>query len=81
MQRQKDFRPWVGGLVRGHIAMDVFSEECFPCLGPTTVLVVVPEARPHILFTPRKRRKNEEIEAHSLHTSSLLDDLSPLAER
>lgn len=64
------FLPRVGGLVRLHIAMGVFSEECFPCLGPTTVLVVVPEARLHILFTPRKRRKNEEIEAHSLHTSS-----------
>lgn len=79
MQRQKDFRPRVGGLVRGHIAMDVFSEKCFPCLSPTTGLVVVPEARLCILFTPRKRRKNE-IEAHSLHTSSLLHaDLSPLA--
>lgn len=76
---QRDFSPWVGGLVRGHIAMSVFSEEYFPCLSPTTGLVVVPEARPHILFTLRKRRKNEEIEAHSLHTSSLLDaDLSPL---
>ena len=70
----------VGGLVQLHIAMGVFSVECFPCLGPTTVLVVVPDARPHILFTTRKRRKNEEIEAHSLHTSSPLDaDLSPLA--
>lgn len=76
------FRPWVGGLVQGHIAMDAFSEECFPCLSPTTVLVVFSEAKLHILFTPRKRRKNEEIEAHSLHTSSLLDaDLSLLAGR
>lgn len=72
------FCPWVGGLLRGHIAMDVFSEEYFPCLGPTTVLVVVPDARLYILFTLKKRRKNEEIEAHSLHTSSLLDaDLFP----
>lgn len=76
------FRPRVGGLVRGHIAMGVFSEECFPCLSPTTVLVVVPDARLHILFTPKKRRKNEEIEAHTLHTSSPLDaDLSPLPGR
>lgn len=67
------FHPSVGGLVRLHIAMGVFSEECFPCLSPTTVLVVVPEARLHILFTQRKRRKNGEIEAHSLHTSLHLD--------
>lgn len=79
MRRQKEFFcPSVGGLLQGHIAMDVFSEEYFPCLGPTTVLVVVPDARLYILFTPKKRRKNEEIEAHSLHTSSLLDaDLFP----
>lgn len=70
MQRRRDFGPWVGGLVRVHIAMGIFSEEYFPCLGPTTVLVVVPEARLLILFTTRKRRKNEEIEAHSLHTTS-----------
>lgn len=60
-------------MVRVHIAMGVFSEECFPCFSPTTVLVVVPDARLHILFTLRKRRKNDEIEAHSLHTSSLPD--------
>ena len=73
------FRLWVGGLIQGHIAMGVFSEECFPCLSPTTVLVVVPDAGLHILFTPKKRRKNEEIETHSLHTSSPLDaDLFPL---
>lgn len=58
-------------------SQSVFSEECFPCLGPTTVLVVVPDAGPHILFTLEKRRKNEEIEAHSLHTASRPDaDLS-----
>lgn len=73
------FNPWVGGLVRSHIAMGVFSEECFPCLSPTTVFVVVPDAWLHILFTLRKRRKNEEIEAHSLHTASHPDaDLSTL---
>lgn len=81
MLQQRDFRPWVGGLVRGHIAVSVFSEEYFPCLSPTTGLVVVPEARLHILFTLRKRRKNEKIEAHSLHTSSLVDaDLSRLVQ-
>lgn len=65
-----------------HIALGAFSEECFPCLSPTTVLVVVPGAWLHILFTMRKRRKNEVIEAHSLHISSLLDaDLCPLAGR
>lgn len=80
MQQQIDFCPWVGGLVRGHIAMDVFSEECLPCLSPTTVLVLVPDAWLHILFTLRKRRKNEEIEAHSLHAFLLLDaEISPLA--
>lgn len=69
------FSSWVGGLAQGHIATRVFSEECFPCLSPTTVLTVVPDAssRPNILFTLRKRRKNKEIEAHSLHTSSLQD--------
>lgn len=73
------FRPWVGGLVQGHIAIRVFSEGCFPCLSPSTVFVVVPNARLHILFTPRKRRKNEEIEAHSLHTAYHPDaDLSTL---
>lgn len=73
------FRPWVGGLVQGHIAIRAFSEECFPCLSPTTVFVVVPDARLHILFTQRKRRKNEEIEAHSLHTAYHPDaDLSTL---
>lgn len=78
-----DFHPWVGGLVQGHIALDgFFSEECFPCLRPTTVLVVLPDARLHILFTTWKRRTNEEIEAHSLHTSSLLDaDLSPFVQQ
>ena len=69
-------------MVQGHIAMDVFSEECFPCFSPTTVLVVVPNARPHILFTLRKRRKNERIEAHSLHTSSPVNaDVLTLAGR
>lgn len=64
------FLPLVGGLVPSHIAMDVFfSEECFPRFWPTTVLVV-PNACPHILFTLKSRRKNEEIEAHSLHSSS-----------
>lgn len=80
MRQQKHFYSWVGGLVMLHIAMGAFSEECFPCLSPTRVLVVVPGPRLHILFTVRKRSKNEEIEAHSLHISSLLDaDLWPLA--
>lgn len=30
MQQQKDACPWVGGLVRGHIAMDVFSRGMLP---------------------------------------------------
>lgn len=35
--------PWVGGLVLLHIALDAFSEECFPCHSPSTVLVFVKE--------------------------------------
>lgn len=78
MQRQREFCVWVGELVPGHIAMGCFSEECFPCLCPTTVLAVVPDAWFHILFTRRKRRKND-IDSHSLHTSSLLDaDIYPV---
>lgn len=44
MQQQKDSRPQLGGLVQSHIAMDVFSEECFLSLCPTTGLVVVTKA-------------------------------------
>lgn len=64
------FQPLVGGLVQCHIAMGEFSEECFPCLAPTTGLVVLlPDVKLYVLFTAKKRRKNEQIEAHSVHTT------------
>lgn len=44
------------------------GQEYLPCLCPTIVPGGSRSWAAHIRFTARQRRKNEEIETHSLHT-------------
>lgn len=64
----------VGGLVRGHV---FFMRNASRASVPPQSLLLSELLRPHIFFTLRKRRKNERLQSHSLHTSCPLDVLSP----